>query len=102
MIPFFEKNDKSLEKIKKWLMNLISIVLILLIITGLYLTWTPLQEPSISGVQGRYFVPAFILTLLTMINKEKNIEVKNLEIKYFALFLILNMISLNIIFHKFI
>lgn len=102
MIPFFEKNDKSLEKIQKWVMNLISIVLILLIITGLYLTWTPLQEPSISGVQGRYFVPAFILTLLTMINKKKNIEVKNLEIKYFALFLILNMISLNIIFHKFI
>lgn len=102
LIPFFEKNDKSLEKIQKWLMNLISIALILLIITGLYLTWTPLGASIISGVQGRYFVPAFILTLLTIINKNKNIEVKNLEIKYLVLFLILNIASLNIIFERFI
>lgn len=102
VIPFFEKNEKSLDKYQKWLMIAIAIILIILILTGLYLTWTPLQEELISGVQGRYFVPVFILILLAMITKNKNIDIKNLETKYFVMFFILNILTLMEIYNIFI
>ena len=94
VLPFFENNEKSFEKPQKILSIIIAIVLITLVITGLYITWTGVGDNRISGVQGRYFVPIFILILLSMINKSKNINVKNLEIKYFIIYFIINLLCL--------
>lgn len=102
IIPFFEKNKKSFEKIEKWIMLFIAMILILLVETGLYLTWSPLQYNLVAGVQGRYFIPIFILILLAMINKDKNIEIKNLEMKYFIVYFTLNIISLLTIYTNFV
>lgn len=101
LLPFLEKNSYSLEKWQKVLMILIFVMLIGLILTGLYLTWSPLQYEKVAGVQGRYFIPVIIMLLLSMIDKEKNIDIKNLPIKYFILFFILNIISITTIYHNF-
>lgn len=37
---------------------------VLLIYLGLYMTWTPVGAPAISGVQGRYFLPLLPLLLI--------------------------------------
>ena len=101
ILPFFERNEKSFDKAQKWIINGIAVILILLVVTGLYLTFSPVQYEIVAGVQGRYFIPIFILILLTMVNSNKNIEVKNLEIKYNVLFLIFNIISLITIYNHF-
>lgn len=93
MLPILEKNEESLEKRQKWLMCGIAVILIALVITGLYLTWSPLQAEIVSGVQGRYFTPVFILILLAAINKNNKAQVNHLEIKYFALYFIMNILT---------
>lgn len=92
--PFFEENKKSLEILQKIILVMIAIILIVLILTGLYLTWSPVGANLISGVQGRYFIPVYILFLLAMCCKENNIKVKNIERKYFIIYLLLNIISI--------
>lgn len=102
LLPLLEKCEESFEKYQKWIMIGIALILILLIITGLYITWSPLQSPLVSGVQGRYFVPVFILILLAFMNKENKVEIKNLQLKYFSLYFILNIITLVKIGNMFI
>ncbi len=102
ILPFLEKNEKSLTKMQKWLMIVISLILILLVETGLYITWSGLKTSIIEGVQGRYFIPVFILILLSIINKNNKIEIKNLGIKYFILYFVLNILTLTKIYTIFI
>lgn len=101
ILPFFEKNEKSLEKGQKIIIILIFVMIVLLILTGLYMTWTGIGEDKIDGVQGRYFIPVFILILLTMIKQNENIKIKNLNKKYFITYFIMNIISLFVICEKF-
>ena len=101
LLPFFERNENSFSKFQKVIILLISVMLIILILTGLYATFTPVHNNLIHGVQGRYFVPVFILILLAMIKKQ-NIEIKNLEAKYFITYTIINLLTFLIIFKKFI
>jgi uncharacterized membrane protein len=42
---------------------------VLTVITPIYLTWTPLGEGSIQGVQGRYFFPLAPLILMLLYNR---------------------------------
>lgn len=101
-IPFFEKNENSLTKYQKMILTVIAVIIIVLILTGLYLTWSPVQYSRIAGVQGRYFIPVFILLILPMINANKNINVKNINIKYFTSFFILNILTLIRVYETFI
>jgi len=58
------------------------IISVLLIETGLYLTWTSKPEiggvgyPTVSGVQGRYFIPIMILFLMIFYNNKLSIHHK--------------------------
>ncbi len=101
VLPFIEDKEISFDKFGKWVVNLIAILLILLVFTGLYLTWSPLQYASIAGVQGRYFVPVFILVLLTFFNKDRKIVMNNTAIKFFVLFFIINILSVVEVFNRF-
>lgn len=102
LLPFIEKNEKSFEKWQKVIMILIFVMLTILILTGLYLTWSPLQYHVVAGVQGRYFIPVFIILLLTIINKDKHLEIRNIETKYFILLFILNIVPIITIYQNFI
>ena len=94
ILPFLEENEKSLEKLQKLLMVIVTIILIGLIVTGLYLTWSPLGADIVAGVQGRYFIPVFILTLLAVIKKNNNVKINNIQLKYFIIYLVFNIIPI--------
>lgn len=74
---FFDK-IKERTKVINYIGLFISIVVILLIYTSLYLDWTPVGKNIIDGIQGRYFVPILPLILIGLSSdlftiKENNI-----------------------------
>lgn len=101
LLPFLEETEKSFNKMQKWLMILIGIILIALVITGLYITWTGVGDDKISGVQGRYFIPIFILILLSFVDKNRKINIKSLENKYFITYFIINGLCLYEVFEHY-
>ena len=99
--PFVTNEKESLKLNQKIWMILIFLGLTLLILTGLYLTWSPVGYNLVAGVQGRYFVPAMILVLLCLINKNDKLEYKNVELKYFVVFMVLNIIPVMQVIGRF-
>lgn len=65
---------------------LIAIVTFLLLLTSMFLAWTPLSYDYIEGIQGRYIIPLLILVYLVV--KNKSIVVNPNADKY-AMFLLL-------------
>lgn len=58
------------EKVRKWDPLLLIITFLLgcaLVVTSLYVQWTPLQNNTIEGIQGRYFTPLIGLFAFFMI-----------------------------------
>lgn len=68
---------------------LISIAIIGLIFTSLYLQWTKTESNSIMGIQGRYFLPILPLLLLLLSNLKVKIEYSNENILKFIMISIL-------------
>ncbi len=88
--PFIEKNNEDIDKKKKILLIFILCSIIILVLTALYLTWTIVGAKIIEGVQGRYFIPCFIIVLLCCVNKNKYIEIKNWQYIYIITLLLIN------------
>lgn len=99
--PFLEKNKFSFSRKEKILINFLAIISFNCILGALYITWSTYTTPVISGVQGRYFIPIFILTLLTIVQKDKFIQFKNPKLYYIVLLLIINFASLHTVFFYF-
>lgn len=56
---------KGFEKISKWTkfgVCIISLIILFFVYLSMYLTWTDVGAPYISGVQGRYFFGVLLLT----------------------------------------
>ena len=81
----FEFNTLS----KVWIL-LIGIGVILLVELAMYTGFTPISAEYIGGVQGRYYVPIYILALLCLIKKENFVRIKNSEVKFIIWALALN------------
>ena len=90
MIMIFDNEDNNknnVNKIEQWFIIGIIFVIIMLISTSLYLQWTPLRSLDIRGIQGRYFIPLYIL--LPYIFTKFTIKPKiNFHNKYLYFFLI--------------
>lgn len=99
---FIEKNKVAFNWKQKIWGCLISVVIILLIVTGMYLTWTKVGNIIVDGVQGRYFIPVAFVLLLCLCKKENYIKIKNIEYKFPILLCLLNLPILNTIYHFFI
>lgn len=86
-------------KIDVKLLSFIIIVITFgMILTALYLVWTPHKYTIIAGVQGRYFIP--ILLLLFMASNCKSFKAQpNLKNK--SLFLIISMLHIGILYEIF-
>ena len=82
-------------------LNIISFIIVCivytLILTGLYVTWTPIEYDFIEGVQGRYFLPIiFLVFILFNFDYFKHINFKvGLDNK--IIFIILSMLNINVI-----
>ena len=53
--------ENKVEKSTKFILGIILGVIIILILTSLYVQWTPFGLSKIDGVQGRYFIPILLL-----------------------------------------
>ena len=75
--PFLYKEKYEFNIKEKLLINFVFVTILLLILFGMYLTWSSVGAEIISGVQGRYFIPIVILPLLTLCHPKRYIECKN-------------------------
>ena len=65
----------------------------LLICTALYLSYTPVGESSINGVQSRYFIPIMLLSsILFIFNKNKKEKVYLFELYFTMIMLIISLL----------
>ncbi len=100
--PFLEKHKEELNKKQKIWILLLALLTIIIIITGLYITWSPVGGDLALGVQGRYFIPVIILFLLCLCMKDNYIRIKNID-KWIAIAIgVLNILVLITIFRFFI
>ena len=76
---FIEDNKESFNLYQKLWCLVIIVSTILLIITGLYITWTSVGGKISMGVQGRYFIPVLPIILLTCSMKRIHLKIKNIE-----------------------
>lgn len=102
----FDNNDvvenNKLNYIEKILILIIVFGIVLLINTSLYLQWTPVGNNMVLGIQGRYFIPLYILAMLSI--SKYNISPKiNFANKYVFLFLVMvNIYAASSIFYCFV
>lgn len=71
--PFVDNTKKEIDMKDKYKFIIVFILCFVLVLTGLYLIWTPVGYYIIEGVQGRYFVPIVLILLLTFINKNNHV-----------------------------
>jgi len=98
----FDSSSKKIFTInEKIYIGIILVGIILLISTSLYLQWTPLNNKSIEGIQGRYFIPLFIPLSLLISNFKLNNYDKFL--KYSYLFIVaINLIAMTTTYFYFL
>lgn len=84
----------------KYQFNLKNALWIILIVLGvmtltqiaLYVGFTPIGAEFIGGIQGRYYIPTYILLLLCLCRKKYNLCTTNSEIKLICISSILNIL----------
>ena len=73
----FEDNDNNKLNIKEKIVFLIiGLIIIALTFTSIYVQWTPFNNATIDGLQGRYFIPLTLIFALFIRNS--NIKFKKL------------------------
>lgn len=91
---FMDKNSYELEPLEKIWFWIITISVYFIVFTGFYITWTGVGAETVAGVQGRYFIPVFLLPLLALGDKKRYIKFNNQIIILPSILAILNMLTL--------
>lgn len=99
---FVDTKDSFLEKKDIRIMRFISILIFLLVVYGMYLTWTPVGAIYSTGVQGRYFLQFLFIFLTTFINKKNLIRITNYEVKMSIYLCLINLFVIGTIISNFI
>jgi uncharacterized membrane protein len=74
-MAIFENSGKPVLSLKsKALILLVAFLSIILVYTISYLTWTPVGQNIIDGLQGRYFIPILPLVFMLFYNQRLNIR----------------------------
>lgn len=82
---FAEKSEHDFNKKNKIWLFLIFAGVVILVEFAMYLASTSVGGEYIGGVQGRYFIPVYILLLLCLYNKDSYIKIKHGEKKLMVL-----------------
>lgn len=98
---YIEENKYEFNIKQKMWGILISAGIVVLIMTGMYISWTGVGSDTIQGVQGRYFIPILFLALLCLCKKDNYIKIKNIQYKLLVLVSILNLPALYSIYQFF-
>jgi uncharacterized membrane protein len=73
IVALLDKDSKkTISKINKFIFLLIIVGTAILISALLYMTWSPIGEDFIEGVQGRYFIPVAPLIFLLFYQHKLN------------------------------
>ncbi len=64
-----EANDIVLSYKQKLWMGIIFCTMVVMVMTVMYVSWTPVDYPQVLGVQGRYFLPGLLLLPLAFKNR---------------------------------
>ncbi|MBR2754052.1 DUF2142 domain-containing protein [Candidatus Saccharibacteria bacterium] len=102
MVLLFGQRIESLKmkKFDRWIIAFVLFVIFALILTSLYMQWTPYGDEIIDGVQGRYFLPILILTPImisrTEIRRKYPVLISDQVVLHYSLFI--NVISIITIF----
>ena len=100
--PFFEEHKYSINKKEKIWSVFLTLATIILVMTALYLTWTPIGASVIEGVQGRYFFPCMIVLLICLCMKNNYIKLKYVTQLYPIILLLLNCSAIQFIIQRYI
>lgn len=100
--PFFEQHKYSINKKEKIWSVFLTLATIILVMTALYLTWTPIGAGVIEGVQGRYFFPCIIVLLICLCMKNNYIKLKYVTQVYPIILLLLNCSAIQFIIQRYI
>lgn len=102
MVLLFVQRSESLKlkKADRWIFGVVIVMVSGLILTSLYIQWTPYENSIIEGVQGRYFLPILLLVPVAICNgnekKKGPVLISNGVILGYSL--IVNIIALATIF----
>lgn len=91
---FFDKTKINISKSEKICLLLTGIFLFIFVLFGLYIGWSSVGTNVVIGVQGRYFIPIFLLFLLPFCKKNRFIEIKNINVKLSILMILYHLIVL--------
>lgn len=79
----FMRRDNEILEIKfsqKIIALIIAFATVFLILFSMFIAWTPINSPSIEGVQGRYFIP--LLPIIYLLLRNKFITINSAADKY--------------------
>lgn len=71
---FADDHKKQLCIKEKIIMTTIGLLLYILVLVGMYIIWTEVGKDVVSDLQGRYFIPVFIIPLICAINKKNTLK----------------------------
>lgn len=74
---FVENNNEVLTKGEKIWTVFLALTMFFATITGFYIEYSAVGANVVEGVQGRYFLPIYILILLAICKKNNYIKIKN-------------------------
>ena len=97
MLLLFDYDDRIKIDIKLFSFIIFSIIFTM-ILTALYLVYTPHDYMYIEGVQGRYFIPILFLLFITLNFKYFKLK---LNLKNKSLFLTISMLNLGVLYEIF-
>lgn len=98
---WFEKNEISFNwKQRLWALA-ISVGIILLVFTAMYLSWTVVGADVIIGVQGRYFIPVAILIMLCLCMKDNYVKIRHIRTVFMLFMIFINCIAISTIINFF-
>ena len=103
LLLFSDNNIKSKEiniKIKCIIFIIISLT-IGLMFTAIYVSWSPVGNNIIVGIQGRYFIPILFYIFILFSNDKFKIDFETIKISIFMLISMSNLLVLNKIFEIF-
>lgn len=95
LLIFLDRKNVKINKKTRYISLFIFLMVVILISTSLYLEWTMHKNKTILGLQGRYFLPIYLLSFLVLDNdllKVKNNKIFNQF--YLLLFMIIENISI--------
>ena len=97
----FDNNNYSVNFNIKSIIFIIVSITIGLIFTALYVSWTPVANKIVLGIQGRYFLPILLYILILFSNKLTKLDFNLINNYIFIVLIMINILVLNEIFNKF-